>query len=61
MRSLPKYTIFQIKSLSEYSTNALTITFIHSVNIMLLIIIGSDHDVVEIQFYNHQDLERRKI
>lgn len=61
MRSQLKYTIFSIKSLSEYFPNLIFIIVIHSVKIMRLIIIGNDHDVVKIQSCNHQDLEQRKI
>ncbi len=59
MRSLLKYTLFSIQLLSEDLINTLTLP--HSVNIMLLDIIDNDHGVVKIQFYNHQDLEQRKI
>ena len=61
MRSLSKYTIFSGKTLSEQPLNTIVLIFIHSVKITFLIITGSDHGVVEIQFCNRQDLEQRKI
>ena len=60
MRSLPKYTIFSINSLSEYPLKAIAIIFTHSVKIVRLTIIDNGHGAVRIQFCNHQDLEQRK-
>lgn len=60
MRSVPKYTIFSINSLSEYSFIAIIMVFTHSVKKVRLTIIDNGHDAVKIQFCNRQDLEQRK-